>query len=245
MEQLFRLKDSVMKYLSPTKRRHTVLLATPSRNPNFMQRPVQPLTEPRNLKGKSVIAGRVSKKYLSPSDTKRSSRKSSSGTDIDDDYIYDLEDEEALAIQISHKVITPEDSSSQVKTPSDGDSVTSVSVEEDGSIVDDLEPTSEDGSELDAEAKVHQYLDRQTELARHREALERIKDGEWHKDEAALFMKLTMRGFEPLIPTHWSFDFRTCPQTVFSSNEGETLINAKSGNEFRGEQMNLLLLMKY
>jgi hypothetical protein len=229
MEQLFKLRDSVMEYLSPAKRRHSALLKTPSRSPNLMQRPVQPMTEPRILKGKAIIAGRVSKKYLSPSDTKRSTRKSRSTTNSDD-----LEDEHASATQISHKVITPEDSSSQINAPSDGDSATSVSVEGEGDIAEDLELTSEDESELDAEAKVHQYLDRQTELARHREALERINDGEWHKDEAALFMKLTMRGFEPLIPTHWSFDFRTCPQTVFSTNVEETLINVKSGNEFRG-----------
>jgi hypothetical protein len=235
MEQLFKLKDSVMEYLSPAKRRHTVLVATPSRNPTVMQRPVQPMTEPRNPKGKAIIAGRVNKKYLSPSDTKRSTRKPRGRTDSDDEYVNELEDEQASVTRISRKVITPEDSSSQVKTPSDGDSATSMSAEEEEDIPDDLDPTSEEESELDAEAKVHQYLDHQTELARQREALERIKDGEWHKDEIALFMKLSMRGFEPLIPTHWSFDFRTCPQTIFSSNVEETFINAKSGNEFRGK----------
>ena len=234
MEQLFKLKDSVMEYLSPAKRRHTVLLATPSRNSTLMQRPILPMTEPRNQKGKAIIAGRVSKKYLSPSDTKRSTQNSRSRTDSDDEYVNDLEDEQASVTRISPKVITPEDSSSQVKTPSDGDSVTGVSAEEEEGSQDDLELDSEEESELDAEAKVHQFLDNQTELARHREALERIKDGEWHEDEIALFMKLSMRGFEPLIPTHWRFDFRTCPQTVFSSNVEETLINAKSGNEFRG-----------
>lgn len=190
------------------------------------------MTEPRNQKGKATIAGRVSKKYLSPSDTKRSTRKSRSRSDSEDENTDNLEDEQASVTQISHKVITPEDSSSQVKTPSDGDSATS---EEEEDTPDDFELDSEEESELDAEAKVHQFLDNQTELARHREALERIKDGEWHEDEIALFMKLSMRGFEPLIPTHWSFDFRTCPRTVFSSNVDETLINAKSGNEFRGE----------
>lgn len=232
MEHLLKLKDSVMEYLSPTKRRHTVLLATPPRNSTLMQRPIQPMTEPRNQKGKATIAGRVSKKYLSPSDTKRSTRKSRGRFDSEDENTDNLEDEQASVTQISHKVITPEDSSSQVKTPSDGDSATS---EEEEDTPDDFELDSEEESELDAEAKVHQFLDNQTELARHREALERIKDGEWHEDEIALFMKLSMRGFEPLIPTHWSFDFRTCPRTVFSSNVDETLINAKSGNEFRGE----------
>jgi hypothetical protein len=235
MEQLFKLKDSVMGYFSPAKRRHTVLLATPSRNCNIMQSPAQPMSEPRNLKRKAIIAGRVSKKYLSPSDTKRFTRNSRSRADSDDEHINNLEDDQASVTQISHNVITPEDSSSQIIAPSDGDTATDVSVEEGENNPEGLELGSGDESELDAEAKVHQYLDRQTELARHREALERINEGEWHTDEAALFMKLTMRGFEPLIPTHWGFDFRTCPQTVFSSNAEETLINAKSGNEFRGK----------
>jgi hypothetical protein len=193
------------------------------------------MTEPRNQKGKATIAGRVSKKYLSPSDTKRSTRKSRSRTGSDDENVKGLDDKQTLVQQVSYKVITPEDSSSQIKTPSDGDSATSVSAEEEEDNLDDTEFDSEEESELDAVAKVHQFLDNQTELARHREALERIKDGEWHEDEIALFMKLSMRGFEPLIPTHWSFDFRTCPRTVFSSKVEETLINAKSGNEFRGE----------
>lgn len=235
MEQLFKLKDSVMEYLSPVKRRHTVQIASPSPNPSPMQRPVQPMTEPRTLKGKAVIAGRVSKKYLFHSDTKRSTRKSRSITNSDDEFAEDLKDNQASATKVSHTDITPDDSSSQINAPDDENSSTSVSVEGEENSVEDQEITSEDESELDAEAKVHEYLDRQTEIARHREALERINDGEWHEDEAALFMKLTMRGFEPLIPTHWSFDFRTCPQIVFSSNVEKTLINAKSGNEFRGK----------
>jgi hypothetical protein len=88
---------------------------------------------------------------------------------------------------------------------------------------------------LSAEAKVHLFLDRQTELARRQETLDRIKEGNWHEDEARLFQKLSMRGFEPLLPSHWSYDFRTCPATIFSRNEKETFINAKSGNDFRGE----------
>jgi hypothetical protein len=235
MEQLFKLRDSVMEYLSPAKRRHSLLLATPSHDPAQMQRPIQPTTEPRNRKGKAIIAGRVSKKYLSPSDTKRSVRKLRSGTDSDVEYVDGLEDGQSSVTRVSRKVITPEDSSSQVRAPSDDGSGISVPTqeEEDHDSPDDLDLDSEEESELDAEAKVHQFLDRQTELARRQEALERIKEGDWHKDEITLFQKLSLRGLEPLLPAHWSFDFRTCPSTIFSDKKEETFINSQSGNEFR------------
>lgn len=222
-----------MEYLSPAKRRHTLLLATPSPNPTDMQRPIQPMTEPRNRKGEAIIAGRVSKKYLSPSDTRRSVRKSRSKTDSDDEYVDDLKDEQGSVIQVSRKVIKPEDSSSQVKAFSTGGNGSSMPTEEGEDSPDDMDLDSDEESELDAEAKVHQFLDRQTELARRQEALERIKEGDWHEDEITLFQKLSLRGLEPLLPAHWSFDFRTCPSTIFSSKEEETFINAQSGNEFR------------
>jgi hypothetical protein len=206
---------------------------TPSRNPAQMQRPVQPMTEPKDRKGKATIAGRVSKKYLSPSDTRRSAKNAMSWTESDDEYVDHLEDGQSSVTRVSRKIITPEDSSSQVKGPSCDGSVVSVPTREEEISPDDLDLDSEEESELDAEAKVHQFLDRQTELARRQEALERIKDGDWHKDEITLFQKLSLRGLEPLLPAHWSFDFRTCPATIFSSKEEETFINSKSGNEFR------------
>lgn len=235
MDKLYKLRDSVLEFLSPTKRRHTLPVTTPSRNPTQIQRPIQPATEPRNRNKNAVATGRVGKKTLSLSNTRLLVRKSRNRTKSDDEYVNSPEDEQASVTLISHQSIAPEDSSSQVNIPIDDDSDISMPADKDRDSSIDMELDSEAESELDAEAKVHQFLDHQTELARRQETLERIKEGDWHVDEIALFQKLSMRGLEPLLPSHWSFDFRTCPSTIFSSNEEETFINSKSGCDFRGK----------
>lgn len=223
MDYLFRLKDVAVGYLSPAaKRRRTIMPRTPA---DEMQGPMQheSATEPRNQKHKAIVAGKVSQKYLSPSDTKRSTRKRKR---IDNDYV----DEPDSDTENLHTLITPEDSASHIKSQSE-----SGSTREDDGDERDLHLNSKEESELSAEAKVHLFLDRQTELARRQETIDRKKEGNWHEDEILLFQKLSMRGFEPLLPSHWNYDFRTCPPTIFSRNEKETFINAKSGNDFRGK----------
>lgn len=180
-------------------------------------------TEPRNQKHKAIAAERVSKKYLSPSDTKQSTRKRKR---IDNEYV----DEPDSDTENLHTFITPEDSASHIKSRSD-----SSTAGEDDEDERDLDLNTKEESELSAEAKVHLFLDRQTELARRQETIDRKREGNWHDDEIMLFQKLSMRGFEPLLPSHWNYDFRTCPVTIFSRNENETFINARSGNDFRGK----------
>jgi hypothetical protein len=209
-------------YLSPAaKRRRTIMPMTPA---GELQRPMQPevATEPRNQKHKAIVAGRVSKKYLSPSDTQQSTRKRKR---IDYDYV-DGQDSDTENL---HTLVTPEDSASHIKSRSES-GTTGEDDEDEG----DLDLNTKEESELSAEAKVHLFLDRQTELARRQETIDRKREGNWHEDEIMLFQKLSMRGFEPLLPSHWNYDFRTCPATIFSRNENETFINARSGNDFRG-----------
>ncbi|KAI9703869.1 MAG: hypothetical protein M1836_007641 [Candelina mexicana] len=64
-------------------------------------------------------------------------------------------------------------------------------------------------------------------------ALKQIAAGGWAVGEVAFYHKLTMRGFEPLLPTLWAPDFKTIPLSLFSSNDKQTLINSVSGNDFR------------
>ena len=225
MDYFFKLKEAAVGYLSPAaKRRRTIMPVTPA---SEVPRPMQPevATEPRNQKHKAIVAGRVSKKYLSPSDTKQSTRKRKR---IDDDYV-DGPDTDSDRENL-HTLITPEDSASHIKSRSE-----SGTSGEDDEEERDPELNSREESELSAEAKVHLFLDRQTELARRQEAIDRKKEGNWHEDEILLFQKLSMRGFEPLLPSHWNYDFRTCPVTIFSRNDNETFINARSGNDFRGK----------
>ncbi|KAI4250883.1 MAG: hypothetical protein L6R35_007621, partial [Caloplaca aegaea] len=54
----------------------------------------------------------------------------------------------------------------------------------------------------------------------------------WSKDEVWLFHKLNMRGFEPLLPDTWDFEFVTLPNNLFSDNDAKVLIKAREGSEY-------------
>ncbi|KAI4114760.1 MAG: hypothetical protein LQ345_004519 [Seirophora villosa] len=56
----------------------------------------------------------------------------------------------------------------------------------------------------------------------------------WSNDEVWLFHKLNMRGFEPLLPDTWDFEFVTLPDNIFSANDAKVLIKAREGSEYNG-----------
>ncbi|RKF76954.1 hypothetical protein GcC1_067015 [Golovinomyces cichoracearum] len=76
-------------------------------------------------------------------------------------------------------------------------------------------------------AKVQEYLHRQSEIALRRSDVARAKASrDWHPDEMFLFERLTMRGFEVLLPKSWKTDFPTLPHTIFAQYENEqTFVN--------------------
>jgi hypothetical protein len=238
MDQLLKLKESIFGYLSPAKRRRTALPTTPEDKLRSIQRPVNPVTEPKDSKHRAVISGRVSKKYLSPSDTKRArvlKSKNANIADLLDKGEEKSEDvyEEAEDTRMTGSDIVPEDSSSQLDNPND-EFESSLSTEDNESVEKDSEEHFEEKSELDAETKVHRFLNQQAELTRIRASLEDIKGKGWHKDEIALFEKLSMRGLETLLPSNWFHEFPTFPSDLFSRKFEETFVNARSGEEFRG-----------
>ncbi|RMZ86847.1 hypothetical protein DV736_g5925, partial [Chaetothyriales sp. CBS 134916] len=52
--------------------------------------------------------------------------------------------------------------------------------------------------------------------------------------EHELFIQLSMRGYDPLIPNNWMLDFRTLPLALFADDtEDEPIIHAMHGSEFR------------
>ncbi|KAI9928276.1 hypothetical protein AWENTII_007985 [Aspergillus wentii] len=61
-----------------------------------------------------------------------------------------------------------------------------------------------------------------------------LPEGLWSKAEKELFFRLAMRGFEPIIPSHWQFDFGTLPGSLFAvSGYGRApLIQACRGSDF-------------
>ena len=61
-------------------------------------------------------------------------------------------------------------------------------------------------------------------------------DDSWGEAEKRLDSRLSMLGFEPLMPGHWQFDFRTLPGSLFGAPEdgSEPVIRASGGAEFHG-----------
>ncbi|KAL8942468.1 MAG: hypothetical protein Q9211_001362 [Gyalolechia sp. 1 TL-2023] len=58
----------------------------------------------------------------------------------------------------------------------------------------------------------------------------------WSKDQVWLFYRLNNRGFEPLLPGTWDFDFETVPDKVFSDDDAKVLIKAREGNEYNASR---------
>ncbi|KAI9741439.1 MAG: hypothetical protein M1818_004245 [Claussenomyces sp. TS43310] len=239
MDRIFRIRNSVMDYLSPrANRRRTMGPSTPSNKATSLMRTLpEALSEPRNRKGQAVVAGRVSKKYLSPSDTKRSHQARRRNVIREDAYEAETEDgyRDSLDNASESSIgVSPADSSSQ-QPIGDLESEIMENFQEEGQGEEDeeLNLNGNDESELSSEAKVKFFLDRQNEIAKRQEELDRIKKEDWHEDEAALFHKLTMRGYEPLLPSNWAYDFRTCPSQLFTQNMNQTFLNSASGNDFR------------
>lgn len=59
----------------------------------------------------------------------------------------------------------------------------------------------------------------------------------WSEVEEQLFRQIAMRGFEPLLPKQWHYDFSTLPNPLFadSGEKPAPLINAIRGSEFYGK----------
>lgn len=63
---------------------------------------------------------------------------------------------------------------------------------------------------------------------------------EWAEDEERLFRILFLREYNPLLPRHWSMDFRgiPIPSLLFSQTDAETpVIYSRAGNDFKGMSM--------
>jgi hypothetical protein len=59
--------------------------------------------------------------------------------------------------------------------------------------------------------------------------------GIWSETEKDMFYRLAMRGFEPLVPGHWTMDFKTLPHQLFAFGEQEPLISPFAQREFRAK----------
>ena len=76
-------------------------------------------------------------------------------------------------------------------------------------------------------------LDLESEKKKRQNTLKEIAKGDWGKAEITLYRRMVMRGFEPLLPRHWTMDFRTIPGVLFGTQK-QSFINSASGKDFRG-----------
>lgn len=216
MDQLLQLRDSILGYITPSKyRRRTAFPITPSPTPNHTSKNRKWNTEPRNAKNGAVLGGRVSKKYLSPTDTKRHRQKPKSG-----------ESQSSSSSEAGIESTEPDQEAMNRTSQTSVGGQTRTQTEPE--IIESIE--NDDAETISLEDKVGQFLEHQ------KAALEANTDGGdgWHEDEHALFEELKMRGLQPLLPAHWRSDFRTVPPALFSYDPEDTFINSASGHDFRG-----------
>ncbi|KAI9842605.1 MAG: hypothetical protein M1837_007043 [Sclerophora amabilis] len=92
----------------------------------------------------------------------------------------------------------------------------------------------EDGVEQESVAPV-QHIDQPAnsdELRRQREAMVNAAAVGWTADEDKLYRVITMRGFEPIFPTHWRMDFQALPNALFCYPKEIPFFNSASDNDF-------------
>jgi hypothetical protein len=218
MDQLYRLKDTFIEYLSP-KRRRTVgpTIGTPE---GQEQHSYQPASEPQGQKAQDALRGRVDPVWLSPSDA-RFAPESRKRPREDDEFE-----------SHTHSEISPDESASQITASEEGGVASAVDLEtedeeeESDELEEELEQDLEEEPEVSSEDKVAEYLARQAELALRKEAIAQVKaQGDWHPDEVFLFERLSMRSFEEVFPANWKLDFPTLSGELFTKVQENTFIN--------------------
>ncbi|KAF2201736.1 hypothetical protein GQ43DRAFT_370711 [Delitschia confertaspora ATCC 74209] len=63
-----------------------------------------------------------------------------------------------------------------------------------------------------------------------------LRDAGWEEDAIMLFQKLGMRGFEPLFPNSWAFDFVMMPPMMFTDDLKKQYIKAKYNPEYHAQK---------
>jgi len=62
---------------------------------------------------------------------------------------------------------------------------------------------------------------------------EELRAHGWDDDHITLVQHIAMRGFEPLLPKHWKFDYRFMPDALFEQDD-DAFISSVRGDHYRG-----------
>ncbi|RDL39949.1 uncharacterized protein BP5553_04289 [Venustampulla echinocandica] len=231
METIYRLKDSIVGYLSP-KRRRTIgpTVSTPANSKEFdhpfhsdpQDKRTRRTLDPASLAAYTARSRNPRKRLreeddfetdgseLKPDDSASQcnsfARKAGVEGDYEGDGDYEQPDEEE---DVEEDAITESDE---------------VEEEELDSEAEEQEEEAEDPN-ASLDARVEEYLARQAELALRKESIEKArKAGDWHTDALFLFERLTLRSFEPLIPQTWKIDFPTLPEILFTEDDDDAFV---------------------
>ena len=60
---------------------------------------------------------------------------------------------------------------------------------------------------------------------------EELRQQGWDDDHITLVQKLAMRGFEPLMPAHWKFNYRWLPDALFADND-DAFVSSVRGDHY-------------
>lgn len=213
MDQIFKIKDAVVNYLSPVaKRRRT--MGGPQ-TPGYIEfdDEHQFLSEPQNNRRSLNFAyGRMNQSYISNEDRTTPTRNPLKRS---------REDDEIEGPIFSGDETSPKQSSSHNVTESGDESENPDYMDEDDDDDDD-----EEEDQISAQQKVDEYLAKQAaEFAMAKETVERARaDGEWSPEELFLLERLQYMGHEGLLP-HWAKErnFRTVPEAMFCPDDNALL----------------------
>ncbi|RAL63999.1 hypothetical protein DID88_003187 [Monilinia fructigena] len=219
MDQIFKIKDAVINYLSPVaKRRRTMGPQTPGCD--RVEDEHQFLSEPRNHKRTLGFAhDRTNQTFITLDSMRTPSRNPLKRP---------REDDEVEGPTFSVDEMLPEHSSSQNITESDD------GLEGDPDLMDEDE--EEDDDEISAEQKVNEYLAKQAaELAKAKETVERARaEGQWSPEEIFLLERLQYMGHEGLLP-HWpkAYYFKTIPEAMWCDKDDRNAFLGDSPEAFK------------
>ena len=61
-----------------------------------------------------------------------------------------------------------------------------------------------------------------------------LRQSGWEEHPIWLHYKISMRGFEPILPHHWLMDLETIPLSLFAEKVEDAFIRTDYGSDFRG-----------
>jgi hypothetical protein len=236
MDQLLRIKDSFLNYLSPVaKRRRTIDPSTPDTREHAF---LASYSDPQDKKAHVTAISRLNLNYKPGF---KSPRKRAREDDNDSISFSAIDPDDSISRGSPMDEDGSDGTTGSEEESEDGDEDALGSEEEDMDDDDDRDMEDEGEAEISAEDKVAQYLARQAELEERLKDVEAFKLTGKHKDEIFLFERMSMRGFEELLPADWQIDFPTLPMVLFTGSPGKTFINDNCISQSRGKKtLNIL-----